>query len=160
MNEMEVDNLSKENIYNDIPLSRSEIDRDWEALCAFEHSNMCYIPTNGYLFSAWKSIVSAAFADNIDTADLAHDTALWKAVSDEGIPEELFLVILSHSRKPDGSIWISRLLLESLENQPVSREEFMTSLKDVLPKNIGIPKTFDAFKVCFKLITYGSVLIS
>lgn len=153
MNEMEIDNRSKENIYDDIPLSTSEIEQGWETLCAFEHSNVCYIPTNTYLFTAWKSIISAAFADNIDTADHTQDATLWRAVSDEGIPEELFLVILSHSKKTNGSIWIARLLLESLSNQVISREEFMISLKDVLPRNMGFPDTFDAFKVCIKLIS-------
>jgi Sister chromatid cohesion protein Dcc1 len=159
MNEMEVDGLSKESVYNNIPLSKSEIDRDWESLCVFEHSNVCYIPTNAYMFIAWKSMLSASFAEDIDISDPAQDSVLWKAVSDEDIPGELIPVILYRSRTPTGAIWIARLLLESLESRAISRDEFTNSLKDVLARRMSLPDTFEAFKVRIKIISLGFLLI-
>jgi len=144
--DMEIDGHTKNDVYENIPLSKVEIDRDWDQLCAFEHSGVCYLPTNAYQLAAWKSIIAAGYAENFDLSNYSQDDALWKSVSDEGIPLGLFLVLMSRSRQAYASIWLSRLLLESFQEKPIARNDFVNSLKDILPHGLTPPDSFDAFK--------------
>jgi sister chromatid cohesion protein DCC1 len=152
IDEMQIDRPSKQDVCSNIPLSRAEIDKDWSCLCAFEHSNTCYIPTNVYLLTAWKSILAAALSENIDMTNSAQDDILLQLATEDGIPIGLSLAILSRSREPDASIWVAKLLLESLNGEVHSRQGFLDKLKDNLPRNMTPPESLAVFQVCHLIL--------
>jgi sister chromatid cohesion protein DCC1 len=145
--DMELDSRSKKQIYSNIPLSRAEIDREWGARLAFEHSGICYIPTSAYLLKAWKLILEAAVAESINLSDYSQADLLWKAVSDQGLPLELFLIIMNHSKSPEFPSWLGKLLLEAQPENSMLKKDFNVALQDLLPKSISPPSSFEVYEV-------------
>jgi sister chromatid cohesion protein DCC1 len=153
--DMEVDGRSKKQIYSNVPLSRAEIDKEWEARSAFEHSGICYVPTSAYLLKSWKAILEAALAENIDLSDHKQVDSLWKVVSDDDLPPELFLSIMNHCKSSEFSSWLGNLLLEGQSEKSMLRKDFSAALQDLLPKSVSLSDDFEAYEVW--LLTFTSL---
>jgi hypothetical protein len=145
--EMTLEILSRAQVYNNVPLSTVEIDTSWKNVYAFEHNGACYIPTTAALLKSWKSIAAAAFAEGLDLMDHGQDGRLWESVSEENIPLDLYRVIMSRARAPDGAIWVVRLFLESLRGRSIRREDFFNSVQELIPRTMKPSIDLDAVKV-------------
>jgi sister chromatid cohesion protein DCC1 len=146
--EMTIEKLSKAEVYNNVPLSTVEIDTSWKNVYAFEHNGACYIPTIATLLKSWKSIAAAAFAEGLDLMDNGQDGRLWESVSEENIPLDLYRVIMCRARASDGAIWVARLFLESLQGRSIRREDFFSSVQELIPRTMKPSVDLDAVKVC------------
>jgi sister chromatid cohesion protein DCC1 len=140
--------LSKTDIYENIPLSKIEIDAAWKRSCAFEISGQCYLPPAGILLSSWKAILDASRAEGIDMLDDSKQEILWYTISDEGIPGELFHAILSRVTGTDAgsASWIATCMLEAKGGQ-LPRDQFLESWRDLLPKKLLSSASWETLKV-------------
>jgi hypothetical protein len=140
--------LSKFDIYENIPLSKMEIDAEWKRSCAFEDSGRCYLPTARIILSSWKAIIDASRAESIDMLDNSQQEKLWDAISDEGIPKELFEGIVSRARDTGFAAWIALCMLEAQGGQ-LPRSQFLESWRDLLPEKLLPAVNWDTVKVIF-----------
>lgn len=145
--------LSKTDIYENIPLSKIEIDTEWKRSCAFEISGRCFMAHSGVLLSSWKAILDASRAESIDVLDVSSQEKLWHTISDEGIPRELFQAILSRVTDTDAgsAAWVATCMLEAKGGR-FPRDQFLESWRDLLPKKLLSSASWDTLKVdltCF-----------
>jgi hypothetical protein len=138
--------MSKMDIYENIPLSTAEIDTEWKRSCAFEKSGCCYLPTAHVLLSSWTAVTEASRADGIDMLDQSQQENLWDTVSDEGIPKELFLVMLSRLTDTDAEAWVASFMLEA-NGGTLPRSQFIESWRDLLPEKLASNASIDILKV-------------
>jgi Sister chromatid cohesion protein Dcc1 len=138
--------MSKIDIYENVPLSKNEIDMEWKRSCAFEVSGRCYLPNAQVLLSSWKAIMDASRAEGIDILDESRQVKLWDTVSDEGIPKELCLAMLSRLTDADAETWIASFMLEA-NGGSFSQAQFVESWQDLLPEKMGSDASMDMIKV-------------
>jgi sister chromatid cohesion protein DCC1 len=146
--------MSKMDVYENMPLSKAEIDAEWKRSCAFEKSGCCYLPTAHVLLSSWKAIADASRAEAIDLLDQSQQDTLWDAVSDEGIPKELFLVMLSRLTATDAEVWVATFMLEA-NGGALPRTQFVESWRDLLPERLASNASIDMLKVISQHFWHG-----
>lgn len=143
--------MSKIDVYENIPLSKNEIDAEWKRSCAFELSGRCYVPNAQVLLSSWKAIIDASRAEGIDMLDESRQEVLWDAVSDEGIPKDLCLAMLARLNDTDAETWVAAFMLEA-NGGSFSRPQFVESWKDLLPEKMGSNASMDMVKVILAIL--------
>jgi hypothetical protein len=139
--------MSKTDVYDNIPLSKAEIDAEWRRSCAFEMAGKCYLPTDQAQLSSLKAMAEASRAEGIDLLDESRHADLWDAISDEGIPKDLFVAILRRLADPGADTWVAMFMLKA-SGGTFPRTQFVELWRDLLPKKLASSCSIDTLKVC------------
>lgn len=96
---------TKQDIFDNIPLSRQEIEGAWLDLCAFETSGHACVPSALDRSGIWKSIMSAAALENADLVEgFSPATLKHIVVEQDTYPEELLGAVLRRLCNDPGNI--------------------------------------------------------
>lgn len=86
---------AKQDLFDNMPLSRHEFERAWLDLCAFETSGHAWIPSAVDCFGIWKSIMSAAHLEPADLVEgFSPSTLKQLVIEQDTYPEELVDAVL------------------------------------------------------------------
>ncbi|KAL4958026.1 sister chromatid cohesion protein Dcc1 [Aspergillus filifer] len=153
-NEIETKNILNA-LFADIPVSKSQCERDWEDTCAFIRSDKCYWPSAEMKLEVWKRVVEGSVLQGINLGSQFLITDLWKSViDDEGhapFPRALFEAVVRRVREAgeggelkwaniDKEVcvrWVGEVYLEAMANGPTSaigESDFISAWKDQLPE--------------------------
>jgi hypothetical protein len=136
-------------VCDSIPLSASELRREWVRMCVFQHCSTCLRPTPNVLLEAWRYILETSVVEDINLADPVQVNRLWGCLSAEGysVPKALFHAIMTRqAAEPLGeedaqinalsalksALWTAEILLLS-HGQEMSRKEFLAQWIELLP---------------------------
>ena len=84
---------SKDDVWNDIPLSRAEFEAAWVSLCAFEFESQAVLPKAISLQGIWKSILSATMVRGLKLEESIHVSDIMGLVEEDGFPVALLQAV-------------------------------------------------------------------
>ena len=83
----------KEEVCDDLPVSRAEFETAWVDLCAFELESNAMLPTAPPLYGVWKSILSATMVKGLDLGDSFSIPDIVGLVEEDGFPWSLLQAV-------------------------------------------------------------------
>lgn len=86
---------NKQELFENVPLSRREFEEAWLDICAFETNGHAWVPSALDRSGIWKSIISAATLENAELVEAFDPDPLRNIVIEQdAYPEELFDAVL------------------------------------------------------------------
>lgn len=99
------DKGAKQELFDNMPLSRREFEEAWLDICAFETCGQAWVPSTLDCFGMWKSIVSTAILESVDLVEGFSPNILKDIViKHENCPEDLFDAVLRRLCKGSSSM--------------------------------------------------------
>lgn len=102
---------AKQQLFENVPLSRREFEEAWLDICAFETRGQAWVPSALDCCGMWKSVISTAIVDSADLVEGFSPNILKNAViKQESYPEDFFDAVLRRLCKGsnnmiDCSVW-------------------------------------------------------
>ncbi|KAL4801137.1 sister chromatid cohesion protein Dcc1 [Aspergillus venezuelensis] len=142
-------------LFADIPVSKSQCERDWVDTCAFVRSAQCYRPSAQMKLEVWKRVVEGSVLQGINLGSQFLASDLWKSILDDEnlapFPRGLFKAILRRVKEVgegdemkwasiDKDIcvrWVGEVYLEAMANgstSAIGESDFISAWKDQLPE--------------------------
>lgn len=146
----EQDTSSKQEAFENIPLSPREFDKAWEEVCAFEMEGHAWVPSPKLLKGLWESIVSAAAVEGVNLVNKFHVPALRGMVEEDGFPNALLNSVLErvcvdHEDRMNGCMWNfaqvyqSRNPVDNLLGAVLNRDKCVSWVGEILLEELSIP---------------------
>lgn len=86
---------TKQDVFDNVPVSRRELEEAWLNLCAFETRGHAWIPSALDRSEVWKSIISAATLENADLVKgFSPSTLKHVVIEQDAYPEDLVDAVL------------------------------------------------------------------
>ncbi len=100
------ENRTKQELFENVPLSRREFEEAWLEICAFETDGYTWVPSTFHRSGIWKSIMAAAILGSADLAEGFSPSILKDIViKQDSYPEALFDAVLRRlCRDPSNTI--------------------------------------------------------
>lgn len=95
---------SKQNAFDNTPLSPCQFNEAWVEVCAFELDSQAWIPSASSLKGVWNSIISAATAKSINLAERFLVLDLADMVHEDGFPHPLLDAVIARNRIDGGDL--------------------------------------------------------
>ncbi|TKA75969.1 hypothetical protein B0A55_00690 [Friedmanniomyces simplex] len=167
------DLVSKQQVFDDIPLCQAECETAWRDLACFELSDPqgCFLPTASAKVQAWRSILDLAVASGVDmTGDIMPKPIDMIIEQNEDWPVELAQAVLASVSNDRGcidqskclvSVGLDLLAMEGARGMPVS--DLLKSWRDSLPekwraaaKVEALPRSHYTLDDSRKIIAYAN----
>lgn len=96
---------TKQDMFENVPLSRREIEEAWLDLCAFETNGHACVPSALDRSGIWKSIMSAATLESADLVEgFSPNILKYIVIKQDTYPEDLFDAVLRRLCKDSSNI--------------------------------------------------------